>query len=63
MLTYQVGYLICTDTTDPDRINDLCGSAAIPTLNLDLPGDKALSDASDKYAFTFQLTQKILSGT
>jgi len=63
MLAYQVEYLICTGATDPDRIHDLCAPAGVPTLNLDLPGEKASSVISDNYAGAFQLTQKILAAS
>lgn len=63
MLAYQVEYLICTGATDPDRIHDLCAPAGVPTLNLDLPGEKASSVISDNYTGAFQLTQKILAAS
>ncbi len=61
MLGYQVELLVCTGATDPDRIHDLCAAAAVPTLNLDLPGGKATSIISDNFAGAFELTNRLIS--
>ncbi|MFQ6554137.1 LacI family DNA-binding transcriptional regulator [Aestuariibius insulae] len=61
MLAYQVETLICTGTTDPDQIHDLCAAAGVPTLNLDLPGTKAASVISDNYAGALTLTRQALA--
>lgn len=61
LLAYQVEYLVCTGATDPDRITDLCTAAGVPTINLDLPGNKAPSVISDNFKGAFELTQTILT--
>ncbi len=61
MLAYQVETLICTGTTDPDQIHDLCAAAGVPTLNLDLPGSKAASVISDNHAGALDLTRQALA--
>ncbi len=61
LLAYQVEYLICTGTTDPDRIARLCSKAGVPTLNLDLPGTLAPSVISDNFAGARALTLDILA--
>ncbi|OQP86393.1 LacI family transcriptional regulator [Rhizobium rhizosphaerae] len=60
MLAYQVGWLIATGATDPDRITDLCLSAGVRSLNLDLPGSRAPSVISDNFAGAYGLTRRIL---
>lgn len=60
LLSYQVDCLICTGTTNPDRISALCSAAGVSTMNLDLPGTKAVSVISDNYTAAHQLTQLIL---
>ncbi len=61
LLAYQVEYLVCTGTTDPDRITRLCSKAGVPTINLDLPGSLAPSVISDNFAGAKALTQDILA--
>ncbi|WP_312530481.1 substrate-binding domain-containing protein [Paracoccus sp. (in: a-proteobacteria)] len=61
LLAYQVEYLICTGTTDPDRIARLCAPAGVPTINLDLPGTLAPSVISDNFAGARALTLDILA--
>ncbi len=61
LLAYQVEYLVCTGTTDPDRITRLCSKAGVPTINLDLPGSLAPSVISDNFAGAMALTQDILA--
>ncbi|MEM1431689.1 MAG: LacI family DNA-binding transcriptional regulator [Pseudomonadota bacterium] len=60
MLGYQVERLICTGTTDPDRLHDLCSHANVPTTNLDLPGTKATSIISDNFQGALDLTLALL---
>lgn len=60
LLSYQVDYLVANGATDPDRIADLCASAGVPSLNLDLPGNKSASVTSDNYAGAHRLTHLIL---
>lgn len=60
MLDYRVDHLICTGATDPDRISELCNANGIRTINLDLPGSKALSIISDNYNAAIDLTADII---
>lgn len=43
MLAYRVEHLVCTGATDPDSIAEMCAQSGIPSLNLDLPGQRAPS--------------------
>ncbi len=60
LLSYQVDCLIATGATNPDRISDLCASAGVRVLNLDLPGSKATSITSDNHAGAYRLAQHII---
>lgn len=60
MLSYQVGWLIATGATDPDRITDICAASGVGSLNLDLPGSRAPSVISDNFAGARELTRRIL---
>lgn len=50
LLSHQVDCLIATGATDPDRITEICHSAGVRSINLDLPGSRAPSVISDNYA-------------
>ncbi|KRB60089.1 LacI family transcriptional regulator [Rhizobium sp. Root708] len=60
MLSYQVEWLISTGATDPDRITDICNAAGAHSLNLDLPGAKAVSVISDNFGGSRELTRRVL---
>lgn len=60
MLDYRVEHLICTGATDPDRITELCQAYSVRTINIDLPGSKALSIISDNYYAAIDLTTDII---
>lgn len=60
MFNYRVEHLVCTGTTDPDRISVLCKAHGVKVTNLDLPGSKAPSIVSDNYNGAYSLTQEIL---
>ncbi len=60
MLLYQAEYIICTGSTDPDQLYDLCAKVGVPTLNIDLPGNKSVSVISDNYSGALQLTHKLI---
>jgi len=60
LLSHQVGALIATGATDPDRVSDLCAAAGVKSINLDLPGTKAPSVISDNHAGALELTRRIL---
>ena len=61
MLSHQVDSLIATGATDPDRITEICASAGVRSINLDLPGSRAPSVISDNHAGALELTRRILS--
>lgn len=61
MLSYQVGWLVATGATDPDKITDACMAAGVRSINLDLPGSKAPSVISDNFAGARELTRRILA--
>jgi LacI family fructose operon transcriptional repressor len=61
MISHQVGWLIATGATDPDRLSELCQAAGVRALNLDLPGTLAPSVISDNRAGAKHLTQRLLS--
>jgi LacI family transcriptional regulator, fructose operon transcriptional repressor len=60
MISHQVGWLISTGATDPDRITELCNVAGVRSLNLDLPGSLAPSVISDNFSGARELTLRIL---
>ena len=60
MLEYQVERVICTGATDPDGIAEICARRGVPTLNLDLPGQKAPSVISDNFRGAHDLTTALL---
>lgn len=60
MISHQVGWLIATGATNPDRISELCTAAGVRSLNLDLPGTLAPSVISDNYSGARELTRRIL---
>lgn len=60
MISHQVGWLVATGATDPDRISELCAAAGVRTLNLDLPGRLAPSVISDNRAGARDLTRRLM---
>lgn len=60
MLSYQVAWMISTGATNPDRISEICASAGVRSINLDLPGTKAPSVISDNFMGARELTRRIL---
>lgn len=63
MISHQVNYLIATGATDPDRITELCATAGVFSLNLDLPGKLAPSVISDNRGGAKELTLWILKAS
>lgn len=63
MISHQVNYLIATGATDPDRITELCATAGVRSLNLDLPGKLAPSVISDNRGGARELTRGILKAS
>lgn len=59
MISHQVGCLVSTGATDPDRITELCADAGVRSLNLDLPGTLAPSVVSDNRSGAYDLTRRI----
>lgn len=60
MISHQVGWLIATGATDPDRLTELCQAAGVRALNLDLPGTLAPSVISDNRGGAKHLTERLL---
>ncbi|HEY4192442.1 MAG TPA: LacI family DNA-binding transcriptional regulator, partial [Mesorhizobium sp.] len=60
MISHQVGWLIATGATNPDRISEVCMAAGVRSLNLDLPGSLAPSIISDNYSGARELTRRLL---
>lgn len=60
MMSYQAECLIATGATDPDRIANICTSAGVRSINLDLPGTTAPSVVSDNFQAARDLTRFIL---
>lgn len=59
MIGYRVDWIIATGATDPNRITQICATAGVRTLNLDLPGSDAPSVISDNYTGARDLTALI----
>lgn len=62
MLDYRVEQIVCTGTTDPDAVADLCKKRGVPTINLDLPGSQGPSIISDNYQGAYQMTKGLIDG-
>ena len=60
MLSYRVEKLVCTGTTDPDSIAEMCRAHGVDTLNLDLPGELAPSVISANRQGAHALTDAII---
>ncbi len=60
LLSYQVECVVATGCTNPDAIAQLCHSANVQIINLDLPGKTAPSVISDNFNGAKQLTKRLL---
>lgn len=56
LISHNVEALFLAGATDPDGLSELCGTASIPHINIDLPGRKALSVISDNYQGAYDVT-------
>lgn len=50
LISFSVDALFTAGATNPDAISHLCQQAAIPHINIDLPGTKAPSVITDNYS-------------
>lgn len=60
LIAFQAECLIATGATDPDHLTSLCSAAGVLSINLDLPGQSAVSIISDNYTGARDLTAHIL---
>lgn len=60
LISFQAECLIATGATDPDHLTALCEAAGVLSINLDLPGNAAVSVISDNYGGARELTALIL---
>jgi len=57
LLAQQVEFLFLTGVHDPDPLNDMCRSAHVRSINVDLPGRRAPSVVSDNRGGAKALTE------
>ena len=60
LLAQQVEFLLIAGVHHPDPLNDLCSSAGVRCVNIDLPGPRAPSVVSDNRGGARQLTEVVL---
>lgn len=60
LISYAIDELFICGATDPDSLHELCERAALPHVNIDLPGSKAPSVTSDNFAGGRMLTEAII---
>lgn len=60
LISYAVDYIFVAGATDPDAITELCGTAKMRHVFVDLPGPGAPSVISDNYLGARILTQTLL---
>jgi LacI family transcriptional regulator, fructose operon transcriptional repressor len=61
LISYSIDELFICGATDPDSLHELCEQAAIPHVNIDLPGAKAPSVTTDNFAGGRMLTEAIIA--
>jgi LacI family fructose operon transcriptional repressor len=61
LLSHQVEFLFITGATEPDPLDELCHAAAVPCVNVDLPGSGAASVVSDNRAGARELADLLLA--
>jgi len=61
LISYAIDSLFIAGATNPDALSDICQSASLRHVNIDLPGSKAPSVVSDNYYGSELLTEKILN--
>lgn len=60
LIAYAVDYLFIVGATDPDALSEICQTAKLPHIYIDLPGKDAPSVVSNNYLGAELLTRKIL---
>ena len=60
LLAQRVESLFIAGVADPSLLNRLCDDAAIPCVNVDLPGKGAPSVVSDNFAGALSVTRKLI---
>jgi LacI family transcriptional regulator, fructose operon transcriptional repressor len=60
LLAQQVEFIFVTGVHRPEPLNDLCRSAGVPCVNLDLPGNRAPSVVTDNREGAYRLTLALL---
>ena len=60
LLAQQVEFLFIAGVHNPDRLNDLCHSAKVKCVNVDLPGSRAPSVVSDNRGGANALTRVVI---
>lgn len=56
LLSHNVDLVVIAGATDPDPLSAMCAEAAVPHINVDLPGSRAASVLTDNYAGARALT-------
>lgn len=60
LISYSIDELFICGATDPDGLHELCEKAALPHVNIDLPGSKAPSVTTDNFAGGEMLAKSII---
>ncbi|MEN3397135.1 substrate-binding domain-containing protein [Brucella melitensis] len=60
LISYAIDELFICGATDPDGLHELCEKAALPHVNIDLPGSRAPSVTTDNFAGGKMLTAAII---
>jgi LacI family transcriptional regulator, fructose operon transcriptional repressor len=60
LLSHQVEFLFVAGVNNPDPLNELCRTAGVRCINIDLPGSKAPSVVSDNRGGARKLTEVII---
>ncbi len=60
LISYAIDELFICGATDPDGLHELCVKAALPHVNIDLPGSKAPSVTTDNFEGGKMLTLAIV---
>ena len=60
LLAQQVEFLFIAGVRNPDPLNELCHTAGVRCVNIDLPGPRAPSVVSDNRGGARQLTKVVL---
>ncbi|MBC2886351.1 substrate-binding domain-containing protein [Ochrobactrum sp. CM-21-5] len=60
LISYAIDELFICGATDPDSLHELCEKAALPHVNIDLPGSRGPSVTTDNFAGGVMLTKAII---